>query len=188
MKTKLFISISLLCLILSAACGNKDKNTDSVQSVQSLYTKVDSMQEAMDSLDCILPESEIEFINGQIPGTYHKLTAEELALTKKLLSDTIENAIAKQDSLEKEPFYHNTPLPFNRYIRQYIAVQQKTRLVVWVNLMCISDDPAEAAQGILEVRETNRVIWGKDGGRCLGNALINLTEKQVQSFDLNGDG
>ena len=187
MKTKLFIYISLLCLILSAACGNKDKNTDSVQSVQSLDTKVDSMQEAMDSLDCILPESEIEFIN-QIPGTYHKLTAEELALTKKLLSDTIENAIAKQDSLEKEPFYHNTPLPFNRYIRQYIAVQQKTRLVVWVNLMCISDDPAEAAQGILEVRETNRVIWGKDGGRCLGNALINLTEKQVQSFDLNGDG
>lgn len=188
MKTRLFISISLICLILSAACGNKDKSTYSIQTAQSLENKVDSMQVAMDSLDCILPESEIEFINGQIPGTYHKLTAEELALTKKLLSDTIENAIAKQDSLEKTPFYHNTPLPFNRYIRQYIAVQQKTRLVVWVNLMCISDDPAEAAQGILEVRETNRVIWGKDGGRCLGNALINLTEKQVQSFDLNGDG
>ena len=86
MKTRLFISISLLCLILSAACGNKNQSTDSVQSVQSINNKVDSMQVAMDSLDCILPESEIEFINGQIPGTYHKLTAEELALTKKLLS------------------------------------------------------------------------------------------------------
>ena len=99
MKTRLFISISLICLILSAACGNKDKSTYSVQTAQSLENKVDSMQVAMDSLDCILPESEIEFINGQIPGTYHYLTAEELALTKKLLSDTIENAIAKQDSL-----------------------------------------------------------------------------------------
>ena len=35
MKTRLFISISLLCLILSAACGNKNQSTDSVQSVQS---------------------------------------------------------------------------------------------------------------------------------------------------------
>ena len=177
MKTKLFISISLICLILYAACGNKDKNTDSVQSAQSLDNKVDSMQVAMDSLDCILPESEIEFINGQIPGTFHNLTAEELVLTKKLLFVTIENAIAKQNCLEKEPFYHNTTLPFNRYKRQYIAIQQKTRLVGWINLMFISDDPAEGAPKILEVRETNRVIWGKDGGRCFGNALINLTEK-----------
>ena len=166
MKTKLFISISLICLILYAACGNKDKNTDSVQSAQSLDNKVDSMQVAM-----------IEFINGQIPGTFHNLTAEELVLTKKLLFVTIENAIAKQNCLEKEPFYHNTTLPFNRYKRQYIAIQQKTRLVGWINLMFISDDPAEGAPKIFEVRETNRVIWGKDGGRCFGNALINLTEK-----------
>lgn len=157
----------LICLLFLTVCKSQESKTPSTERVRLLY--IDTSKYAVFNFR--------EEYKGYIFDKNSRPTA--------LLADDIyeiEKIIKKEvDKYNKNSFHQyffiNNP---NKYYKQFIAViNSNGEKEVWVNCLCsIQNEPDWKS----------RIIAVEDGGSCYFQLKINLAEKIVYDFGVNGVG
>ncbi|MBP3766797.1 MAG: hypothetical protein J6I31_00760 [Prevotella sp.] len=136
-----------------------------------------------DSLDVIIKTADIVYreYEDDSAKTAYILNHAEMEKARGLLDSYITNKEYLNDgSLWTEDRY---PLPFNEYVRQYMAYKQNGHLIVHVNLMAdwVSDPSC------LYYTSLKKDMWCvHDGGPRYASAEIDLTKEKVIFFMTNG--
>ena len=179
-------NIPILCylifvyLIIFVSCAGKQNDSKKTSNAKDSTV----VENVVDSLDFVLPESEFEHRHW-LSGEFYELNDDEIANAKEILSNHIDSILSLPESLQQAEFPMGSPFPLKKYARQYLAAKQKQGdIVVSVTLIATNED------GSLNTycgKNYHKLIWewGKGGGTTFGFAMINITKKEITSLSFN---
>jgi len=174
MECWLFIGLFILC-----GCVKKEKRTDDYQIRWASEWDGNHLDEFLRKYKPFSYSDKRPFVITQ--KEFYSLSEEEghlaVEVLKKFFDDSEHNGFS---SLIQKPF------PLREYFRQYIGYQKDGHVMVYVNLYThipYRNDPNCLCIYMMDTSKT--IINEEYGGTHYGTAIINLTEKRVESFLLN---
>ena len=166
----------LIFVFLFLACNAKTEKSSSANAYSEETTEAKE-EVVCDSLDYVLPQEVMYKIDFKENVQYHELTESEILKVKKLLSDYIEK---KRNAELSDRFKENVPYNFDKYIRQYFAIEKNGEIIVMVHLIGCEFAPY---LGISKKRLQSDFVYPDNlGGSDFAYAEINLSTDSVMSY------
>lgn len=201
MKTNKYFNT--ICMVLSVcfifSCGNnrKDAKTDSIEEeMDSLDIELAEREARMmeevnwpfvdpkalpdDSLDIRIDDLSIPMLERTFTErgyTIFVLSEDDFNMARKLVKDYFQGIRVDEES------YSGNPFPYNHYFKQYIGYKDPDtgKDIIEVNLFTAEQTP----HGWAGELKNNWYVY-RDGGKNFGHFFIDMKQKRIISFGLNG--
>ncbi|MBQ9584949.1 MAG: hypothetical protein IJR20_03000 [Muribaculaceae bacterium] len=173
------ISSLLIFVFLFLSCYSKTEKASST-NVHCQETTEAKEEVICDSLDYILPQKIMGKIDFGRPVKYHELTNSEILKVKKILSDYL--AEKRKKEIAEFPYSENIPYTFDKYIRQYLAIEKNGEIIVMVHLIGYK---MATYLGISKKSLQSDLIFHDGGGSNFASAEINLSTGSIISYHQN---